>query len=154
VRLHARNIEEQHAHDFEIVDRARTPDHFELLFDRRAPPGDVIRGVLYSDPAGQSVFGDSLRRDLRYSEPSEKDRRMRLLNGLNAEAAFRKRRELAVILEDLLRPDALHYLDRLDDMFVASFVDVRCTRSLELLRHPTGSDGHVDPSARKMVPGS
>src|SRR6266849_4437714 len=78
---------------------------------------------------------------------------MRLLNGLYAEAAFRKRGKLAVILEEFLRPDTLHDLDRLDDVFVPSFVDVRRTRSLELLGHPAGSDANVDPSARKVVPG-
>src|SRR6266851_10451336 len=78
---------------------------------------------------------------------------MRLLNGLYAEAAFRKRGKLAVILEEFLRPDTLHDLDRLDDVFVPFFVDVRRTRSLELLGHPAASDADVDSSAGKVVPG-
>jgi len=69
-----------------------------------------------------------------------------------AEAAVRNRGELAVILEEFLSPDTLYDLDRLDDVSVASFEDVRRTRSLELLRHPAGSDANVDPSARKVVP--
>src|SRR6266849_967215 len=153
ISLLASDVEEKHARDFEIVDRARAACHFELIFDRRPPSPDVFGGVLYSDPAGQSVFGDPLRRDLRYPEAPEKDRWMRLLNGLYAEAAFWKRGELAVILEELLGPDTLHDLDRLNDVFVPSFIDVRRTRGLELLRHPARSDANVDPSAGKVVPG-
>src|SRR5262249_22737086 len=114
IGLRSRDIEEEHARDFQIVDRAQTPGRGELLFDRRAPALDLVGGILDSDPAGQTVFGDPLRRNLGHPEPSKKDRRMRLLHRLHPEAAFRKRRELAVILKELLGPDTLHYLDCLD----------------------------------------
>src|SRR5271155_5621554 len=77
---------------------------------------------------------------------------MGFLNGLHAKAAFWKRSELAMILEEFLRPDALHDLDGFDDVLVPSLVNVRRTRGLELLRHPAGSDSYVDPAARKVIP--
>src|SRR5262249_40846738 len=149
-----RDVEEEHAHDLEVVDRARTFELLELFLDRRPPLLDVVGGVLDSDPAGQAIFGDPFRRDLRYSEPSEEDRRMKLFDGLHAEAAFFERGKLTVIFEDVVRPDTLHDLDRLDDVLVPLLVDVRRTRGFELLRHPTRSDAYVDPSARKVVPGT
>src|SRR6185312_3226271 len=91
IRLVLRDVEEEHAHDLEIVDRARGAELFELFFDRRSPLLDVIWGILNSDPAGQSVLGDALRRDLRDSETPEKNRWVRLLHGFHAEAAFLER---------------------------------------------------------------
>jgi hypothetical protein len=58
-----------------------------------------------------------------------------------------------VILKELLRPNTLHDLDRFDNVFVPFFVNVSRACGLELLRHPAGSDSHIYPSARKVVPG-
>ena len=59
--------------------------------------------------------------------------------------------ELAVVLEELVGPDALHDLDGLPHMGVPSREDVRRARGGELLGHPAGAHAHVDPPVREMV---
>ncbi len=97
--------------------------------------------------------GDAVRRALRVLEPAEEDRRVRLLYRLRSEAACLEVGELAVVLEQIVRPDALHDLDRLAHVLVALGEDVRGARRGELLGHPARPHAHVDPAVREVVDG-
>ena len=102
--------------------------------------------VLDADPARQVVLRDPLGGALRVLEPAEEDRRVGLLEGLRAEPAPVEVGELAVVLEQVVRPDALHDLDRLAHVLVPLGEDVRGARGRELLGHPAGPDAHVEPA--------
>ena len=87
---------------------------------------ELLRRVLDPDPARQAVLRDAVRRALRVLEPAEEDRRVRLLQRLRAEPAAVEVGELAVVLEQVVRPDALHDLDRLAHVLCAAWG--RCAR--------------------------
>src|SRR5215471_17491165 len=86
-------------------------------------------------------------------EPAEEDRRVRLLYRLRAEPASVEVGELAVVLEEVVRPDALHDLNRLSHVLVSLGEDVRDARGREFLGHPAGPHAHVDPAVGEMVYG-
>ncbi len=144
--------EPAHAGHLELVDRLGA-ELVEFLADRLQPHAQLLGRVLDADPARQVVLGDPLRRDLRVDETAHEDRRMRLLHRLPAEAARSEVGELAVVLERLVRPDALADLDRLTHVGVATREDVGGARGGELLGHPASADTDVDPTARQVVDG-
>ena len=78
-----------------------------LARDLAAPAADVVGTVLDPDPSLQAVLRDARGRALGILEAGEVDRRMRLLQRLGTEAAQREIGELAVILEQVVGPDAL-----------------------------------------------
>jgi hypothetical protein len=78
---------------------------------------------------------------------------VRLLHGLRSEPAALEVGELAVVFEELVRPDALHDLDRLAYVLVPLRVDVRRAGGGELLGHPAGADTDVEPAVREVVDG-
>src|SRR6185312_14350947 len=104
--------------------------------DGAAPVLDLVRGVLDPDPARQAVRRDAVRRALRVLEPADEDRRVRLLYRFRSEPASVEVGKLAVVLEEVVCPDALHDLDRLAYVLVPLGEDVRGTRGREFLGHP------------------
>jgi hypothetical protein len=76
---------------------------------------------------------------------------VRLLQRLRAETAAVEVGELAVVLEQVVRPDALHDLDRLAHVLVPLREDVRGARRGELLGHPPRPHTDVDPTVREVV---
>src|SRR5262252_8736346 len=153
IGLLVRDDEEEHAADLETVDRARTPELLEPSLDRAAPLLELVRCVLDPDPARQAVLRDAARRALRVLEPAEEDWRVRLLDRLRSEPASVEVGELAVVFEEVVRPDALHDLDRLAHVLVSLGEDVRGARGREFLGHPAGAHAHVDPAVGEMVHG-
>src|SRR4029450_11180584 len=87
IGLLVRDDEPEHVADLEIVDRARTPELPELSLDGAAPLLELVRCVLDPDPARQAVRRDAIRRALRVLEPTEEDRRGRVLFRLRSEPA-------------------------------------------------------------------
>src|SRR5262245_30771840 len=153
ISLLVRDDEPEHVADLETVDRARTPELLELSLDGAAPLLELVRRVLDPDPARQGILRDAVCRALRVLEPAEEDRRVRLLDRLRAEPASVEVGELAVVLEEVVRPDALHDLDRLAHVPVPLGEDVRGARRREFLGHPAGPHAHVDPAVGEMVHG-
>ena len=78
---------------------------------------------------------------------------MRLLHGLGAEPASLEVGELTVVLEEVVRPDPLHDLDRLAHVRMPLGEDVGGTRGGELLGHPARADADVDAAAGEVVHG-
>ena len=76
-----------------------------------------------------------------------------LLRGLVSEPARLEVGELAVVLEEVVRPDALHDLERLAHVLVPFGEDVRRARGREPLGHPAGADTNVEPAAPEVVDG-
>src|SRR3954464_9375626 len=74
-----------------------------------------------------------------------------LLDRLRAEPARVEVGELAVVFEEVVRPDALHDLDRLAQVLEPLGEDVRGARGRELLGHPAGPHAHVEPAVRQVV---
>src|SRR5512147_630595 len=153
IGLLVRDDEPEHVADLETVDRAPTPELLEFSLNGAAPLLELVRCVLDPDPARQVVLRDAVRRTLRILEPAEEDRRMRLLYGLRSEPASVEVGELAVILEEVVGPDALHDLDRLAYVAVPLGEDVRGARGREFLGHPPGPHAHVDPAVGEVVHG-
>jgi hypothetical protein len=144
--------EPDHAADLEIV-QERTAELLELALDLTAPLLELVGRVLDPDPPRQVVLRDAARRALRVLEAAEEDRRVGLLHGLGSEPAPVEVGELAVVLEQVVRPDALHDLDRLAHVLVPLREDVRGAGGRELLGHPPGADADVDPAVREVVDG-
>src|SRR3954471_14694740 len=91
-----------------------------------APPPllQLVGRVLDADPAGQVVLRHPVGCTLRVLQPAEEDGRIRLLHGLHSEPAPVEVGELAVVLEQVVRPDALHDLDRFSHVRVPLREDV------------------------------
>ena len=105
------------------------------------------------DPARQAVRRDAVVRALGVLDPAEEDRRVRVLYRFRSESASVEVGKLAVVLEEVVRPDALHDLDRFAYVLVPLGEDVRGARGREFLGHPPGSHAHVDPAVGEVVHG-
>src|SRR5262249_57537250 len=124
VGLLVRDDEPVHGADLEIVDRTGTPELLELSLYGAPPLLELVGRVLDADPARQSVLRDAVGGPLRVLQPAEEDGRGRLLDGLGSESAPIEVGELAVVLEEVVGPDALHDLDRLAHVLVPLGKDV------------------------------
>src|SRR4030095_2241405 len=151
--LLVRDDEPEHVADLETVDRARTPELLELSLDGAAPLLELVRCVLDPDSAPQAVPSDAGRRALRILEAAEEERWVRLLYRFRSEPASVEVGELAVVLEEVVRPDALHDLDRLAYVLVPLGEDVRDARGRALIGHPPAPPAPVDPAVGEVVHG-
>ena len=70
-----------------------------------------------------------------------------------SETGKREVRELAVVLEQVVGPDALHDLDRLAHVGVAALEQLRDAGGGELLGHPAGTDADVETTVGQVVLG-
>ena len=149
-----RDGEPDHAAHIEAICQRTAAAHLiELVLDCAAPADDFLGGVLDADPTRKTVLRDAARRAFRILQATEVDRRARLLQRLRAKATALKVGELAVVLKEVVRPDALEDLDRLAHVLVPFGENVRRARGRKFLGHPAGTQAHVHPAIRQVVHG-
>ena len=98
-----------------------------------------------------STWRSAWPRVLRVLQAAEPDRRVRLLHRPDTEAGGPEVGELAVILEQVVRPRADHDVEGFADLLVPTGEHVGGADGGELLDHPARSDADVQPAARELV---